>query len=75
MLNDIYPPTIEINTVVNKARLFVGDRWIIIGDLEFEMKGKLLIEIKLPDIDRFIERMDYYDDGRADWAEWGPRIN
>jgi hypothetical protein len=75
-LKDIYPPTLEINTVIGQARFFLGDRWIKIGKIECidtVENGKYFVEMQFPDIDLFMECRG--DDGSYDWAEWGVRMN
>lgn len=73
---DIYPPRIEINMVLKKVRVFVGDRWQDIGNIELVThRNGCLIEVQLPDVEKFLCELEYADDGGLEWSEWGPRLN
>lgn len=72
---DNYPPSIDVNSLIGKVRFFKGDRWIEIGLLEFITVGRYAIEVKLPDIEGFMENQELLDDGSIEWYFWGPRVN
>lgn len=72
---NIYPPSIDINTVFNKARFFILDHWVDIGDIEIIPEGRYVVSLKLPDIETFVENLEYTNDGSIDWYLWGPRVN
>jgi hypothetical protein len=74
-MNDLlYPPSVEVNMNLKKQRLFVGDRWIDIGDVQI-WQDKTGMHVVLPDFEVFLAQINDLDDGTFDWLEWGPRVN
>lgn len=71
---DLYPAPFDINTTIGKARFFLGDKWIEIGEVEIKQKGNVC-EVALPDFGKFLADRVWLDDGTLDWVEWGPRVN
>ena len=75
----VYPPAVEFNSVLQKARFFMGDRWIDIGD--FTMKPvptpthEVAMVVSMPNVNEFFEGRKELDDGTKDWCLWGPRVN
>lgn len=72
--DSVYINSLDCSFVLNKARFFLGDRWITIGELATTGKQELLV-VHLPDIEEFLEKREHLDDGTFDWLEWGPRVN
>lgn len=71
----LFPPTVEINDLLKKARFFLGDRWIEIGDVVFHEVGPKTFEMEVPDIGLFFAMREGLEDGTEEWYEWGPRVN
>lgn len=72
---DIYPPIVEVNSILRIVRFFLGDRWIEIGKIALVPQKNMIVEVTLPDIDKFFEERQSADDGTEDWCVWGPRVN
>lgn len=70
----LYPSSFEMNDYLQKARMFLGDRWIEIGD--FVITGsKNDCCVQVPDVEQWLDSREYLNDGTEDWAVWGPRMN
>lgn len=74
-LFDIYPSKIDVNLDLKKVRLFFGDHWEDVGDVELVSVGKGMFDLKLPDMDAFAAELESQNDGRLEWAEWGVMLN
>lgn len=75
----VYPPAVEFNSVLQKARFFMGDRWIDIGDfttttVKTPDQGISMV-VNMPDMDKFFREREDLNDGTEDWCLWGPRVN
>lgn len=69
-----YPSSFDMNDFNGKARMFLGDRWVIVGD--FVITGsKTDMHVQVPDVEQWLNSREYLDDGTLDWAAWGPRMN
>lgn len=73
-MSSLYPNPFEINDYSGKARMFLGDRWVEIGDfiVNFDKEGCTVIT---PDVESFLNSREHLDDGTLDWAAWGVRLN
>lgn len=73
----IIPATIHHNSYTKKSYLFVGDRWVEMGDIEFVFvrvtEDSGYIEIHPPNSASYAE--EHKDEGALDWLRWGPRVN
>lgn len=71
----VYPPSIITSMIIGKSRFFLADHWVDIGDVEVILERRNTIRIKPPDIQSFVDNLEYLDDGSIDWYFWGPRVN
>lgn len=76
MLGFPIPIIFDINHGMKKVRFFLGDRWIIVGEITHTLHlPNKTIETNIPDLGQFLEKRKDLDDGSYDWAAWGPRVN
>lgn len=64
----------DVNMVTKKMKFFLGDRWIVVGDIKTTCH-KDHMDIQMPDIEMFLIQREHLDDGTYDWLDWGPRVN
>lgn len=74
MEDSVYPASFDCNFILKKARFFLGDRWILIGDIMLS-QDKNTTDVTMPDVEEFLAGLEALDDGTFDWLEWGPRVN
>jgi len=68
------PTTINFDSLTGKVSFFLGDRWIPIGEMKTIIENKN-VYVRMPNIEGFFESRQYLNDGTAEWAMWGPRVN
>lgn len=72
--NMLYPNPFEMNDYQKKARMFLGDRWVVVGDFVIA-GGKYGFIVETPDVRAWLASREHLDDGTLEWAAWGPRVN
>lgn len=73
-----YPPTMNFNEYSRKIEIFIGDRWVEVGEWKtvtsISEKG-MHLQMVMPDMRKiFQDRVDL-NDGSEDWMTWGVRVN
>lgn len=74
---DVYSPPVKHDRTERKSYLFIRDRWVEIGDIQFhyEKTGNNTADIymSLPCPRTYAE--SHPEEGAEDWLLWGPRLN